>query len=208
MIDNYYKDEFGVIHQKDYELFTYDAKYSVDRYDSIKDSVEAMSLLRLGFIINTLKWGPISILDVGYGNGSFISMCSKIFRRCYCNDVSDYPVPEGVEFIEDITSKHFEVITFFDSLEHMEDIDIIGRLKCDYVIVSVPYCSYKSDEWFEKWKHRRPNEHLHHFNIESIINFFDYYNFKLINSGFVEDAIRKSDEEHNILTVAFKKEDS
>jgi hypothetical protein len=42
----------------------------------------------------------------------------------------------------------------------MEDIEFVKDLKCHYVCISLPWCHYFSDEWFETWKHRKPNEHL------------------------------------------------
>ena len=57
-----------------------------------------------------------------------------------------------------------------------------------------------------EWKHRRPDEHLWHFNEKSIVNFFNESNFELVKVSNVEDVIRKGDYEYeNILTCIFKK---
>ena len=98
------------------------------------------------------------------------------------------------------------MITFFDSLEHFEDIEFVKDLKCSYICISVPECHYYDDEWFENWKHRRPNEHLWHFNHGSLVKFMYRMGYILISGSNIEDTIRKNNkEESNILTCIFAK---
>jgi len=79
-------------------------------------------------------------------------------------------------------------------------------LKCSVVCISVPNCHYKDDEWFENWKHRRPNEHLWHFNKESLVKFMKRMGFVLCSYSNLEDTIRKNNDqiETNILTCVFR----
>ena len=63
-------------------------------------------------------------------------------------------------------------------------------IKSKYIVVSLPWCHYFSDEWFENWKHRRPDEHLWFFDEKNIFNFAKSIGFKIINYCCVEDAIR------------------
>jgi len=206
MIDNYEKTEFGIIKQKNIsKKFVYDSNYSIQRYDSYKELSVYMSYLRYGFIQGSIGRLPNSILDVGYGNGSFLKICSRTISKCYGMDVSDYPIPNNCQKIENF-DRHFDVITFFDSLEHFEDISFVKQLNCNYICVSVPECHYFSDEWFYSWKHRRPDEHLWHFNAESLIKFMVNCGFSLINYTNLEDIIRDNGEPYsNILTAIFKK---
>ena len=56
------------------------------------------------------------------------------------------------------------------------------------------------------WKHRRPDEHLWHFNEKSIEKFFNEMGYDMLYHSNVEDIIRISNDEHqNILTCIFKK---
>jgi len=206
MIKNYYKDKHGVIVQKKRKPFNYDLEYINFSYNNYGELTNYISYLRLGYIIGSIKNIPKSILDVGYGNGSFVKCCKNIIKNVYGNDVNNYPLPEGIEFVENILSKHFDVITFFDSLEHFSDISFIGKLNCNYICVSVPDCHYFSDEWFDNWKHKRPDQHLFHFNLNSLISFMNTHNFKLVNYSNVEDTIRKNNKDYsNILTAVFEK---
>jgi hypothetical protein len=208
MLQNYKILENGIIKQiKINKKIEYDQNYIKNSYDNYGEKVNYISYLRLGYLIGSLGFVPKSILDVGYGNGIFLKNAKNIIPNCYGNDITDYNLPDNIIFIKNIFSQHFDVITFFDSLEHFDDIEFIKKLNCDYILISLPWCTYKSDEWFEKWKHRRPDEHLFHFNDLSLIKFMEECGYNLINITNIEDTIRKSTEEKNILTGIFKKND-
>jgi len=206
MLKNYKMNEFGVIQQIKYNKIEYNLNYVYNRYDAYGELTKRMSYLRLGYITGVINKYPKTILDVGYGNGDFLKMCSEVNIKCFGNDISNYPIPNNCEFIDNIYLRKFDVITFFDSLEHFENIDFVSKLKCNYVVISVPWCHYFSAEWFYNWKHRRENEHLHHFNDESLVRFMNSCGFKCVSLTNVEDIIRKPiDKNQNILTGVFKK---
>ena len=106
-----------------------------------------------------------------------------------------------------MTDQPYDVITFFDSLEHFEDIEFVKDLSCTAVCISVPHCHNKNDEWFENWKHRRPDEHLWHFDKDSLVKFMERMGFVLCSYSNLEDTIRKNpdQEEPNILTCVFRR---
>lgn len=206
MLDNYSKNVDGVVYQVDKNHIGYDKEYVNTRYVKYGELPTYMGYLRLGNIIGSLGRVPTSILDVGYGDGSFLKVCQNIIPECYGYDISTFPVPEGCKQVESFTEGEYDVITFFDSLEHFEDIDFVKDLKCSYVCISVPHCHYKSDEWFENWKHRRPNEHLWHFDCRTLKTFMYRMGYEIVSYSNLEDTIRKNGkEETNILTCIFKK---
>jgi len=198
----------GIIHQKNKTdtSMIYDANYA-KKYDKYINN--GLSQLRLGVLLGCLKGVTNSILDVGYGNGDFLNFCTRIIPDCTGYDVSNYPLPSPIKMTSTITSQHYDVITFFDSLEHMENINIVGDLICDYIFVSVPWCHSSENDWFLSWYHRRPNEHLWHFSKESLISFFSDVGYDCIFSGNFEDIIRQNPrvdmEKGNILSCIFKK---
>ena len=198
----------GVIHQKKifFELQKYDFDYVNLRYNSYGELCDKISYLRYGFLIGSIKKIPSSILDVGYGNGSFLNVSKNTIKKCYGNDISKYDLPPNVEFINNIFENYYDVICFFDVLEHFNDINEISKLKCEYIYISVPECHFFDIDSFWNWKHRRPDEHLWHFNLNSITKFFKKHNFELVSHSNVEDIIRKPINEYsNILTCVFKK---
>lgn len=206
-MDNYEVLGNGLIKQKSIsdKIRTYDYNYVNNSYNQYGEKGSQMAGLRLGYLIGTIGYVPSSILDVGYGNGDFLKVCKNVIDS-YGNDISGYPVPDGVKFVENIFDNHYDVITFFDVLEHFEDINFVKDLKCDYVYISLPWCHFFDEEWFMNWKHRRPDEHLWHFNNKSIENFFDEMGYDMVDYSDIEDIIRTTNENYsNILTAIFKK---
>jgi len=205
MIENYKLTPDGVIEQIIKDEFIYDKSYG-DRYHAF--STKNIENLRLGYIIGSIGKVPDSLLDVGYGNGDFLINSKGLIKDLYGNDVEpSYPLPNGIDFISDITKKEVEVVCFFDSLEHFHDIEFVKDLKCKYVIISLPWChGGHDDEWFLNWKHRKPNEHIYHFNEESLVKFMLRQGFELINYCNLEDNIRLDKNlTPNILTASFIK---
>jgi len=208
MLPNYKQDEFGVIHQIDRKPYVYDTSYIDKGYGTLRQLTDEMAYLRLGYIRGAIGIPINSILDVGYGTGDFLKVCKRTIPNSCGHDLFKDLLPEGCTFIDSITDTYFDVITFFDSLEHYPDIDFVRNLQCRYVVISLPWCHNINDEWFENWKHRKPDEHLHHFNRASLQAFMNDKGFDMVTYNNVEDTIRTSTSKYpNILTAVFKKRD-
>lgn len=206
-LENYVKLENGVIKQQNINKIEYNYEYS-NKYNNYGEKANYLSYLRLGVLLGNTNKIPNSILDVGYGNGAFLNAAKNIIPKCSGFDISGFPLPHDIVVENSIYEKHFDVICFFDSLEHFDDINIIDKLKCEYVFISVPWCHNLSDEWFLNWYHRRPNEHLWHFNDISLVNFFKENGFECVYKSNFEDTIRKNSTCNgypNILSAVFKK---
>jgi hypothetical protein len=205
MVENYKITQDGVIEQIVKEPFNYDKAYG-DRYATF--STKNIENLRLGYIIGSIGKITNSLLDVVYGNGDFLINSKGLNKKLYGNDVGPaYPLPEDITFVSNLIEQEVEVITFFDSLEHFHDIEFVKELKCKYIIISLPWCyNGLDDEWFLNWKHRKPNEHLFHFNEKTLEQFMDRQGFKLVNYCNLEDNIRVDKNLiPNILTACFIK---
>jgi hypothetical protein len=207
MLENYTKLSNGVIKQLNINKIKYDYDYS-NKYNGYGEKGIALAHLRYGVLIGVLGRTPKSIVDVGYGNGDFLKVSVKNVKESYGCDISDYPVPDGVKKIDFSDISNIEVTCFFDSLEHFEDIYEIKKINSDYIFISLPNCHYLSDEWFENWYHRRENEHLYHFNKESLCNFMSECGYTCIYTSNFEDIVRFNPKMHpleNILSCVFKK---
>lgn len=149
MIQNYELTQDGVIKQQTKKNYLYDKEYSDSRYSVFNDRGNILNL-RLGYIIGSIGKIPKSLMDVGYGNGDFLDSCSDFISKLYGNDIQPaYPLKDGIIFVDNITEQEVEVITFFDSLEHFDDIEWVKDLKCQYVIISLPWCyNGLDDKWF------------------------------------------------------------
>ena len=206
MLENYKKHNNGVIEQITKIKFNYNKDYINNSYNTYGELGMRMAHQRLGYLIGSLGFIPESLLDIGYGNGDFLRVASSIIPLTYGNDISTYPIPENSIFIDDPYNISIDVVTFFDVLEHFHNIYDIKLLNAKYILISVPNCHYFSDNWFEDWKHRRPEQHFWHFNKESLINFMDEIGYDVINTTNIEDTIRDNKMDYdNILTGVFKK---
>jgi 2-polyprenyl-3-methyl-5-hydroxy-6-metoxy-1,4-benzoquinol methylase len=205
MLENYQINKDGIVKQINVKNITYDRNYVLNSYVKYGELSNYISYLRYGYLIGQIKIIPQSILDFGYGSGAFLEICKRSIPNCYGYDVGEYNIPEKCIRINDIFSMHFDVISFFDSLEHVDDIYFLNKLKCKYIIISVPECHYFSDEWFKTWKHRRENEHIWHFSRKALSKFMQTQNYLTIDVSNIEDIIRKPiDKNTNILTGIFK----
>ena len=174
----------------------YDAKY-VGRYDSYP--TEGISLLRLGLLEGYVRGGRL--LDVGYGNGAFVRVGEAAGFDAFGYDVHghDFGVAE-VDIHTD--SSQWDVVTFFDSLEHFSDLDEVRGLlsRTRFVMISVPQrpVDFPANR---AWRHYRPGEHLHYFSQASLQRFFRR---PLLAASNLEDVIRRPElGRPNILTCLF-----
>lgn len=208
---NYIFEKNGILKQeKINKEFIYNDEYIDKNYK--KAPLKEMAYLRLGNLIGTIGKIPKNILDVGYGSGEFLKAAKNIIPKVYGYDIPPaYNIDDqDIKIVDNIFSQRYEVVCFFDSLEHFENIYIIENLNTEYIYISVPWCHYQNteidEEWFQNWKHRKPNEHLWHFSLESLKKFMKNVGFEYINHSNVEDTIRKGNNNmENILTALFKR---
>jgi hypothetical protein len=217
-ITEYARDQNGVIHQLYPERFTYDEKYVhiYDEPDRVRKA-EALQQLRLAWLMGvTADTSLTSLIDIGYGNGAFLRHCKDNTNlKLYGSDISGVDTPAGVRFIDpaDWINEPASVVTFWDVLEHFPDLSFVRLIAARYIIVSMPWCHFNrtevkyfdktiADEDFSNWFHRKPNEHLHHFDRDSLIAMMKMYGWKCIATTNIEDLIRKRYDK-NILTAAF-----
>lgn len=206
-------DDLGVINQINPKEFTYDQQY-VACYDGpeYRQQSDLLQALRLGFVIGAYGRIPFSVLDYGCGNGAFLKFAKQLVHDCAGHDVTglkleDIPVWSDVETVRRMS---FDVITFWDVLEHLTDLSFLRTLSANLLVVSLPYCHYSTQgqEWFDvQYKHRKPNEHVRHFNPHSLKNLMRIYGWQAIATSNHEDVVRKSTHGlPNILSMAFKRQ--
>jgi SAM-dependent methyltransferase len=166
---------------------SYDGSYA-RQYD--QRPVREMSELRWKFIQSHLALATNSkVLDVGYGNGAFLKRAREARMEIYGIDVHNENF--GVPTIGFDTNLHFDLVCFFDSLEHFADFDPIFRLKADAAIVSIPN---RIDTFLTaplSWRHYKPGEHLHYFSAASLDRVMARWGFNhKLTEGFPEDELR------------------
>jgi len=207
MLDGYIKTKLGIIKQLNPSPYNYGFEYS-SKYEKLGPLGLQMAHLRFGFLRGVIGNKTInSLLDVGYGCGDFLKVAVSSIPVCHGTDLDEaYNVPTGCNFVSELDSQHYDVITFFDSLEHMPENEFVKDLDCNYICISLPWCHYFSDDWFDTWKHRRPDEHIWHYNDESLSSYMNAMGYNTLLMSNIEDTIRKGVDSHpNILTGIFEK---
>lgn len=206
----YYSDWLGVIHQRGADPFAYDERYIRRAYGAIpKTLLEKMARLRLGLLTATAGslFGK-NVLEIGYGCGAFLEAANRVAGiRTYGHEINGMePPPDTI-----VSHKPFEAtwdaVCMFDVLEHLPDLAVMETLRTKWLMVTVPYCHARvmGPEWFAGWKHRKPNEHLHHFDAAALCMFLHNLGYSIEFSGSPEDAIRRPvDCLPNTLTVIAK----
>jgi len=142
------------------------------------------------------------VLDIGVGCGTFI----KLRGSCVGYDVN----PKAVEYLKSLelfynpyeeNFEEMEGITFFDSLEHIENPGrILNKIKRQFVFVSIPI--FKDLEHLLSSRHLREDEHFYYFTKRSFIRYMDSFDFKLLELR--DDEIKCGRED--IYTFVLRKE--
>ncbi len=175
------------IFQGDLRVSTaYDAAY-IHHYDELP--CEAMSDLRWRFIQHALALPAGSrILDVGYGNGAFLKHARAHGMSVFGLDVhgQDFGIPV-IGYDSDLA---FDLVCFFDSLEHLPRFDCLFGLRTRHVMVSLPHTPPDLLRAPQRWRHYKPGEHLHYFSPHSLDALMRRWGLCRIASGFPEDALR------------------
>ncbi len=186
-------------------IFQTDLKISVDyagdygarTYETYSDHT---SYLRAGFVISRLSANGVGtnrsythgvrLVDVGYGNGSFLQVMKRSGFDVWGIDVhgKDYGIREITFSTPPVDG--LAVATFFDSLEHIPDPLVIAGLRSTFVFVSIPHLppTFLSDP--TTWRHFKPGEHLHYFTDQSLNKLMNKLGYEHSAGIPLEDSIR------------------
>jgi SAM-dependent methyltransferase len=200
-------------------LVAYDAEYVAQRYDRYP-TTEAMTALRLDVMESVIHLAETMprredlkrgrLLDIGYGNGSFIRGALKRGWDAFGNDVNptDYEKVRKVDLPRGGVMP-YRAITFFDSLEHFEEFDGVRGIAdfTDWIFITMPL-----PPWYflsSVWKHWRPGEHHFYFrdprSFEALFS-SERRDARIVYTERPEDVIRGAlpDGLPNIQTVALR----
>jgi len=140
--------------------------------------------------------------DVGIGCGTFVKSMGD---HWYGFDVN----PAGVEWLQQSqrycniydTSRPptIEVMTFWDSLEHIKDLQSLFEVLPKHVFVSLPI--FSSDEDILASKHFRKDEHFHYFTEPSFLRLFENHGYDCLDINDEESVLGRE----SIMSFYFKK---
>jgi len=139
--------------------------------------------------INAIRWhflrevNPKIVLDYGSGPGWFRAFAPERIE-VDTFDPSGWPQTG-------IRHKTYDLITFWDVLEHIPDLSVIKPFlfASRFLATSLPILPKGKD--FKTWKHNKPGEHINVFTKNSLKHFLEKHNFQLIKDGDPESCIRE-----------------
>lgn len=119
-----------------------------------------------------------TVLDYGSGCGFFKAFAPQGIE---VDNFDVMPVPQT-----GITREQYDLITFWDVLEHIPDLMTLKPVmaKASWVAVTVPI--KPADVAWQDYKHFKPGEHIHHFQEDYLCAVMDLFGFKLFDKGTPE----------------------
>lgn len=143
-----------------------------------------------------------SLLDVGIGDGAFLRRIDEF--RFWLNAEGCDVNPAGVAWLIErgqlssfeVPGSH-DVVTFWDSLEHIRDPRPALAASRNYVIASLPI--FTSAEHAVASKHFKPDEHFWYFTRHGFVEFARAEGFDLVDVRATESALGREDIETFVL---------
>jgi SAM-dependent methyltransferase len=139
--------------------------------------------------------GEDRILDIGIGAGTFL----KLHGNCLGYDINPYAVAILKKrklwfnpYKGDFQKRDIKGVTFFDSLEHIEDpIRLIKRFGDQIIFVSTPI--FYTPKHMMTSKHFKPGEHAWHFFPSQFKNLMDMCGYEIVEDLRDETLIGRTD---------------
>jgi len=132
------------------------------------------------------------VLDVGIGCGQFL----KAVDRSVGYDVD----PKSIEWLKN-NNRFFDIeaddvssigcLTFWDSIEHIEDPSPFLDTNRFRVFISTPI--YRDLDHVKSSKHYKPNEHVWYFTELGLIRYMDEYGYELVYKCYEETKLGRED---------------
>ena len=181
---------------------SYFAKY---RAMAFTDTALALNAFRASLVLRHLPAAlerSITLLDVGIGDGAFLSTMHphRGWLEMFGCDIN----PAGVAWLIETGQlgsyevvRHFDVMTFWDSLEHFRDPRVPLRAAADLVFVSIPI--FANADHVLRSKHFRKDEHFWYFTRDGFMQFAHGEGFDTVDILMTEVALGREDIETFVL---------
>ena len=149
-------------------------------------------------LINEIRWDWVkqarakTVIDYGSGAGWF-----RAFRPSAI-ECDSYDIGVGPQ--TGITRDKYDLISLWDTLEHVVQIGVIRVIlqQVEWAAVTVPILP--AGKYLHTWKHYKIGEHVRYYTEQSLIDFFDNSGFKFVKGGNPECPPRE-----DIFSALFRK---
>lgn len=184
----------------------YDKSYCLKYNRYIKTELNTkIQAQRAAFVSRHLERLHIqrTLLDYGCGSGSFLAQLDGEYAEVSGFDINPYEKYFNI----DVLFKKYDVVTFWDSIEHLENpISIIKGLQPKSIFLSAPSTDDIEIKDILTWRHYKPEEHTHLFNLRSITLLLKKAGYRVIEHNYGESSLRTGGGNKNILSIASIKE--
>lgn len=138
--------------------------------------------------------GNMTLLDYGCASGAF----HRANRNGFITSGYDINPHYGYHAIPD---SGVDILTMWDVIEHLHNpAELIQKFKAKYLFLCTPNVDAAGE--LAEWKHYRPGEHLHYFNLKSLTELLNQNGYRVLEHNFTEGAIRDPEKPENIITIA------
>lgn len=181
----------GIAYQKDMKAgaIEYGDAY-FDHYRKLEGSpvAEKLNAGRCAMLARHAPEGA-SVIDIGAGCGTFVRAA-----RAWGFDAKGFDIiPKTVQHLKDIgafaaSPEGFDVVTFWDSLEHIEHPESVLKhvKKGGTVLVAIPV--FADVTKVRESKHYKPGEHYYYFTPQGFTDWMALYGFRLVETSEHETA--------------------
>lgn len=171
--DGIYEDEY-LLHYELYEQTDFSKILMKERLQFIENTMELLS--------------GKSLLDYGCGADTFKKVMNDIYPSMHVFSYDPF-FKKDHNFLEHlITFDFFDIVTFWDSFEHIRRLEIVPLLKGKYIFMTIPIIDNIKSIY--KWKHYVPGEHVWYFSTSVLVKLFEKWNYKLITQSDFEEKLR------------------
>lgn len=168
---------------------------------------EALNLFRVNMallVLQGIPGKPARVLDVGIGGGGFLKMLQQNEDRApHRLDIQGVDInPFAIQWLErrgmlGSLDFHYDLVTFWDSLEHFRDpavpLQAVGRA----AIVSLPI--FRDADHVLESKHYRKDEHFWYFTRTGFIRWAKRQGFAVTDVRIHESLLGREDIETFVL---------
>lgn len=173
----------------------YDHKY-FDKYQKMSETKLGKELTKSRIELISRHYDGL-VLDVGIGSGQFVTERKNTVGF----DVNQKALKwlKEKELYRNLYTHKYNALSFWDSLEHIDEPQIAIQQARNWVFVSIPI--FSCAEHVIRSHHFRPTEHIWYFTHQGIINFFESEGFELKEHNTIETSLGRD----GIGSYAFKR---
>ncbi len=136
---------------------------------------------RWDFLAHNIPFAGKTLLDYGCGADAFNTWWRQKYPKLYSYD-------PYFKLDHSFLNVDIDILTFWDSLEHMSRLGIVPLINAKHIFISLPVVDDVKD--ITTWKHFVPHEHLWYFTTKALTRLFEGWEYELVETSIFETMFR------------------